>query len=180
MKELTPLFVGFLLTTVAGGALGSYFQRRSWSHQNEIQAAAQRTERAILVFEEISRLLDRRLYRMRRLYWSLRDETSSSPSQRSQARMDEYVACLYDWNDNINRNLALIEQYFGQPMRQRFDNEIGEDMVQAGARLEALWKEPSAQRDKIDDLEPAFNRLAGLIYAYDVDMIETIQAKQAR
>ncbi|HEV2825170.1 MAG TPA: hypothetical protein VG035_08190, partial [Actinomycetota bacterium] len=77
MKQLTPLLVGFLLTTVAGGLLGYFFQRRSWSHQYEVQFRAQERERATKAFEEISRLLDKRLYRLRQLYWGL-----SGPTER--------------------------------------------------------------------------------------------------
>jgi hypothetical protein len=37
MDAIWPLVVGFLLTTVLGGLLGTYLQRRSWEHQNEVQ-----------------------------------------------------------------------------------------------------------------------------------------------
>jgi hypothetical protein len=37
MDAIWPLVVGFLLTTVLGGLLGTYLQRRSWEHQNEAQ-----------------------------------------------------------------------------------------------------------------------------------------------
>jgi len=35
METLVPLVVGFVLTTVLGGVLGTYLQRRTWDHQNE-------------------------------------------------------------------------------------------------------------------------------------------------
>jgi hypothetical protein len=69
---------------VAGGALGYWFQHRAWAHQHEIQLRdeehqheVQRREeehqRALKTFEEVSQLLDRRLYRMRLLYWAARE-----------------------------------------------------------------------------------------------------------
>jgi hypothetical protein len=61
VSALVPLVVGFLLTTVAGGLLGVYLQRRSWSHQYNVQLAAAARDRAVALFEELSRLLDRRL-----------------------------------------------------------------------------------------------------------------------
>jgi len=39
-QQLLLLIVGFVLTSVAGGALGSWFQRRAWAHQHEIQLTA--------------------------------------------------------------------------------------------------------------------------------------------
>jgi uncharacterized membrane protein len=68
--SLVPIAVGFLLTTVLGGSLGFYFQQRTWNHQHAVQRREQRHEQAIRVFEELSRLMDRRLYRLRLLYWS--------------------------------------------------------------------------------------------------------------
>lgn len=112
MRELILVVAGFLLTTVLGGLLGFFFQRRTWAHQHRVQTQDRERERAVLVFEEISKLLDRRLYRLRRLYWSLvADEDVHS--ERSDNRMDDYQDVLYEWNDSINRNLALIQQYFG-------------------------------------------------------------------
>jgi hypothetical protein len=85
MKELAnlaPIIIGFLLTTVLGGLLGSFFQNRTWDHQNKIQQAEQerlretqlaeeKRDKALQIFDEISRLMDKRLYRLRLVYWSL-------------------------------------------------------------------------------------------------------------
>src|SRR5262245_8427057 len=106
MEQFTPLLVGFLLTTVVGGLLGYFFQLRSWSHQNEVQFREQERERATKAFEEMSRLLDRRLYRLGQLYWGLGGPTEGGRKEDVARRMDEYCAVLYEWNDNINRNLV--------------------------------------------------------------------------
>lgn len=46
-----------LLTTVLGGLLGSFFQQRTWAHQHRVQTQDRERERAVPVFEEVSRLL---------------------------------------------------------------------------------------------------------------------------
>jgi len=46
METLVPLVVGFVLTTVLGGVLGSYLQRRSWDHQNEARLREEELRRA--------------------------------------------------------------------------------------------------------------------------------------
>lgn len=38
--SLLPVITGFFLTTVLGGALGFFFQNRSWEHQHKIQQAS--------------------------------------------------------------------------------------------------------------------------------------------
>jgi hypothetical protein len=52
--------VGFLLTTVLGGLLGTYLQERSWSHQNEARLQEAELRRAEAVCQPVSGLLDKR------------------------------------------------------------------------------------------------------------------------
>ncbi|MGW3664811.1 hypothetical protein [Streptomyces sp. NPDC005141] len=113
MKELIPVAAGFLLTTVLGGLLGSFFQQRTWAHQHRVETRERERDRAALVFEEVSKLLDKRLYRLRLLYWSLAADTGVR-SERSERRMEDYRQVLYEWNDSINRNRWIaFRSHFG-------------------------------------------------------------------
>jgi hypothetical protein len=171
-ETLLTVILGFLLTTVIGGYLGYLLQQRSWSHQHRVQAAADRREKATLLFDELSRLLDKRLYRMRRLYWSLLDDRPRQESEEARARMAAYVAILYEWNDSINRNLALLQSYFGHQLRAHLDDVIGARFRDLGADLEQLWKEEAAQPP--NDITDRFSELADLIYQFNLDMIALI------
>jgi hypothetical protein len=175
VSALVPLVVGFLLTTVAGGLLGVYLQRRSWSHQYNVQLAAAARDRAIALFEELSRLLDRRLYRMRRLYWTLRRERERPLSERGAKSLEAYDAVLFEWNDNINRNLALLERSFGSRMRKQLDDEIGATMRSVGVALENELKNPNASETDLNEIGSRLARLGNLIYAYNVEMLALIQ-----
>ncbi|MGW7200716.1 hypothetical protein [Streptomyces chryseus] len=177
MKELIPVVAGFLLTTVLGGLLGFIFQRRTWAHQYQVQTHDQERERAVLVFEEVSRLLDKRLYRLRLLYWSLATDTDVR-SKRSESCMEDYRQVLYEWNDSINRNLALIQQYFGIALRERLDYRIGAAFVELGQAVEAMWRRfdnapGTAGRERINDV--LLTELGSQIYHYNLDMIRAIQ-----
>ncbi|MER5222838.1 hypothetical protein [Streptomyces flaveus] len=177
MKELIPVVAGFVLTTVLGGLLGFFFQRRTWAHQHRVQTQDQERERAVLVFEEVSRLLDKRLYRLRLLYWSLAADTDVR-SERSESRMEDYRQVLYEWNDSINRNLALIQQYFGIAIRERLDYGIGAAFVELGQAVEAMWRQfdsgtGTASRERINDA--LLTELGSQIYHYNLDMIRAIQ-----
>jgi peptidoglycan hydrolase-like protein with peptidoglycan-binding domain len=127
-SDLTLLIVGFVLTTVVGGFLGYQYQRRTW------QANRRESEReaASAVFDEISRAMDRRLYRMRRLYWSVRDWDD----QRVDESLSDYREILRDWNDNLNRNLALVYRYFGPEVWRYVDGVLYEEFAYLGLRLE--------------------------------------------
>jgi len=133
METLAPVVVGFLLTTVLGGTLGYVFQRRGWTHQHTTQLRQQEREWVVTIFEEVSRLMDCRLYRLKLLYWSLpAGRADGTRSPLAEPRMDEYRQVLYEWNDSINRNLALVQQYFGEAMRRRLNNVIGSAFVSLG------------------------------------------------
>jgi len=68
--DLIKLTAGFLLTTLCGGLLGFVFQRRNARYQWLRARWEKELGEAQAVFEEVSRLLDRRLYRTRQLLWS--------------------------------------------------------------------------------------------------------------
>jgi len=185
LADLTPIIIGFLLTTVLGGALGFYFQNRTWDHQNEIQRAEQgrlhkmqldeeKREKALQIFDEISRLMDKRLYRLRLLYWILAAEDGQAGhSPSAESRFEDYRQVLYEWNDSINRNLALLKHYFGQGMRDRLDYEVGASFVELGRILENWWK-AGVPPETGQSFDSKLQNLAGLVYAFNLDMISIV------
>ena len=62
---------------------------------------------------------------MRRLAWTLEREHNRPLSAQGQKSLGDYDAVLFDWNDSINRNLALLERYFGTERCDDLDYEIG-------------------------------------------------------
>lgn len=178
MTDLAPVLVGFLLTTVAGGGLGYFFQNRSWHHQHDVQRRESERERAEQAFEEVSRLLDKRLYRLRQLYWSLRPDADDARKEAAATKMDDYRAILYEWNDSINRNLAVIQQYFGLEMRDRFDYVVGRELVELGAIVEAMWKERDlvGQPRTSRDIGNRLAKLAGMIYEFNLALLRALQS----
>jgi hypothetical protein len=171
-EALLAVVVGFLLTTVVGGLFGYLLQQRAWTHQYRVGAAATRRERSLELFDELSRLLDKRLYRMRRWYWSLdRDRENGARSEDSDDRRAEYVAVLYEWNDSINRNLAMLQSFFGSEPRRQLDEVIGAEFRQLGADLETMWDDATFGGQNFDR---RFRDLENLIYEFNVRLINSI------
>jgi hypothetical protein len=112
---------------------------------------------------------------MRRLYWTIRRERERPLSERGAKSLEDYDAVLFEWNDNINRNLALLERSFGSRMRERLDNEIGATMRSVGVALENELKNPSASETDLNEIDSRLDRLANLIYAYKIEMLASIQ-----
>jgi len=131
-NQIVLLVVGFVLTTVVGGILGYYFQRRTWdANRRESERSA-----AATVFDDVSRGMDERLYRMRLVYWGLR----RGDADRIAAAMDEYRATLVKWNDNLNRSLALVQRYFGPEVWSFLCTVVYEEFAIIGRHLEDWYR----------------------------------------
>lgn len=181
-SPLVLLVAGFVLTTVLGGILGHYFQQRTWQQQ----AANQRTKRdldeATKVFEEVSVLLDRRLYRMRRVNWVARRlATTTGTSVELDEALRAYRSILEDWNDNLNRLLTLVQTYFGQPVRERLQFEVHESFAAVGEELEQFVREVSAPDRPPIRVRPVGRRLQDLsnrVFDFNLVMLAALERER--
>ena len=133
-NELIKLLVGFALTTVCGGVLTFFFQRRQAQYQWIKSRWEKELSESQAAFEEISRLLDRRLYRTRQFLWGF----DRSPEEL-EARLGEYRKAVTRWNDNVNRILALLAIHFSDEIRNILDNDLGAEFVNVGRLLEQAY-----------------------------------------
>ena len=178
-KDLLPLFVGFVLTSVLGGLLGYTFQNRAWKNQQKAQQREQDRQQALRTFEEVSQLLDKRLYRMRRLYWAARSRALGTGDKAElTSALANYREVLVEWNDNLNRTLALVHTYFGSQVRERLEDEIYEGFATLGRGLDEIVRMVSAAEDKCIEV-PTFgylvHRLGRRVYQLNVDMLELLE-----
>ncbi len=178
-RDLLPLVVGFLLTSVLGGLLGYLFQGRAWAHQHEVQQRDQERQQALRTFEEVSRLLDRRLYRMRRLYWTARGRALGTSDQAElESAQAGYREVLFEWNDNLNRTLALVHTYFGSQVREQLEDDVYEGFTTLGRGLDEIVRMVLAAGDKPIEV-PTFgylvNRLSRRVYQLNVHMLSLLE-----
>jgi hypothetical protein len=173
--DVLKLVVGFLLTSVLGGVLGFYFQNRTWRRQNDIRLVEADQATTTKLFEELSALMDKRLYRMRQVHWKLKN--GDTPVEAVEEHMRRYREILYEWNDSLNRNLALTETYFGSDIRKELEGTIYEEFRRIGELLESRYK--SRQRgEEGGNWQKTANDLTKLgsqIYAINVQMSQSIQ-----
>jgi hypothetical protein len=171
--DITLLLLGFLLTTVVGGILGYFFQTRAWKHQNDAHLFETERQAATAVLEDLSMIMDKRLYRMRQLFWKL----GATDDDLVKLHMEKYREVLYEWNDNLNRNLARVESYFGEAVRGELERTIYEKFAQIGSQLEQHYAAPTAGTDTsgLEEIERDLNQLSDLIYGLNVWMMSLIQ-----
>lgn len=143
-EQLVLLVIGFLLTSVLGGLLATYLQQRAWRHQNDARLAEDNLRRAGDVCKTVSLLLDKRLYRMLRLFYALRAASTAAFSRELlELRLEDYNEVLYEWNDHLN--LALVGTYFGETARDWLEVELYQSYQRAGIMLEQSYAALPAQ-----------------------------------
>jgi hypothetical protein len=129
--QVALLLLGFLLTTVLGGLLGYVFQRRAWSHQFDVQRRSAEREAAASALNELSSVLDKRRYRMLLVYWRL----EWLDSREFEDAVTGYRAVLEEWNEGLNRRLALVATHFGADLKRELD-VLYEEYREAGRLLD--------------------------------------------
>jgi hypothetical protein len=181
IDSIVPLVVGFLLITVLGGGLGTYLQQRSWKHQNDARLREEELRRADDVCRAVSQLMDRRLYRMLRLFHAL-DGDAGDPDRPAllTRQFGEYDQVLYEWNDQLNLNLARLGTYFGESARDWLDLVIYENFRSVGSDLERAYRqairEPSAV--PLDGLYERLGKLNDQVYELGVFMMTRLREGQ--
>ena len=178
-RDLALLVVGFLLTTVLGGILGSWLQQRAWNRQRAAQLREEELRRADDVCQKISQLMDKRLYRMLRLLYAFQSAARQPDSTDIiKRRLEEYDAVLYEWNDHLNLNLPLIGTYFGETARVWPDQKIYESYRQAGVELEVVYRSLTSHADSevsLSDIEDQLTLLNDQVYRLGVFMMTQLR-----
>jgi hypothetical protein len=159
MTEVISIVVGFVLTTVIGGLWATRLQQRSWERQNDLRLKEDESRRAADVCHELTGLLDKRLYRMRRLYWAIAAFRRDPATEQSlNEKLSDYNAALYEWNDRLNLNLALVGSNFGLSARQ-FLYLLYEHFRRVGSKLELVISKARHREDisqVLHDLDAEF------------------------
>jgi hypothetical protein len=110
---------------------------------------------------------------MRELDDRLSRSDQSDEMERSLARYREAVD---EWNDNLNRILALAQRYFGDEFRRYLDYGVMTRVVDVGRRLQSRAHE---YRDTGGPTSPSLvselDSLRNEVIALNVRLIEAIQ-----
>jgi hypothetical protein len=118
-SDLIKLGAGFVLTTVCGGILGWLLQWMSWAHQNRVRLREVEYNEAAKLFDEVSRLMDKRFYRTVRLIYAI---ATGAPREELKGALEKHYEARDEWNTSLNRNLARTESYFDPGIRQSIDS----------------------------------------------------------
>lgn len=118
---LIPIVVGFVLTGIVGALVTARLQTRVWQRQDDVFQRRHEREQRLVAFNEMSGVLDTRLYVMRQVFWALRRQARGDNSLDLDAARQTYRAALAAWNGGWNRLAALSQVHFGQEAREHLE-----------------------------------------------------------
>ena len=123
MDAIWPLVVGFLLTSVLEWpARDRPPAQVLGARQNEVQLREAELDKAVQVCQAVSGLLDKRRYRMLRLFHAVRGRAQGTVSADGLAdKLADYDRVLYEWNDALNVNLAMVATSFGREVWEELE-----------------------------------------------------------
>jgi hypothetical protein len=178
--QFATIVLGFLLTTIIGGLFGFYLQQRAWRHQNEQRLLEGELRRADELCQSLSRLLDKRVYRMLRLFLAVKAYAEGRGDVSNiKDRLAEYNALLYEWNDQLNSNLAMGGTYFGEGAREYLDHQIYDAFKQVGRGLEEVVRQALAQSPLVPEtlghVEAGISRMNNRVYVFGVFMMTQLR-----
>jgi hypothetical protein len=174
VEKLTLLFIWFVLTTIAGGLLGTLLQHRAWRYKWETESLEKNISTSRELFQEISRLMDRRLYRLDQFYlWPRR----GSPTEL-KVSLENYRSVVFDWNDSINRHLSMLQIFLGKDIREKFDLDLGAKFISIGALVENFYHlEKKDDEELQNSIKNGIRKLRSEVYHYNLVMLKAIEGK---
>jgi hypothetical protein len=169
-----------LTSVIAAGLIGAwltnFYDHQRLKTENELiknRAVAERIEtqreveiaRAFSTFEDVSKLLDKRLWRARRLVWAVDEKVSDAELER---RWVAYRETVNEWNENLNGNLARVERYFGSGARGKLEGAIADGLRAVNTELKGPNLSSRNLHARIDDLN-------NNIYAFNLSLLEMVE-----
>ena len=116
LKILMPLIVTIFTIFIGNYCVIQPFQEKTWKEQNALERQNEKRKEAIRYFEELSDLMDKRLFLTRQFLWSIQ-------SNNKEKKLKKVIE---QWNIQLNKNIVKIAVYFASEDTYNF-NECKEE-----------------------------------------------------
>jgi hypothetical protein len=176
-QEIVLLLLGFVLTSIVGGAVGAWFQKRSWTHEHLVQICESERDTRTKGLANLSDLMDKRLLRMRQLAWKV--ESAHSVADFDQERRNNNDL-RDEWSTRLNSNLAFVETYFGNDARNTLEQDITGGFRQIHEEFNDLFKSGKLDKDSVKKIESDIDALNPKVYLFDISMEEIINDRASK
>ena len=116
-SPLGLLLLGFCLTTVLGGLLTTRLQRALWERQTRLEVFRRRYEEGTVFLDQLSSLIDRRLFGLQRLLWVIEEGVEADQLETKER---EYFQTVIEWNGTLRSNRNKIRLLIGESQASDF------------------------------------------------------------
>lgn len=134
MANIVPFLP--LISVIIGAIAAFIFQQRQSDIRRSIDIREKRIAISREIFDELSRLMDRRLYCTVQLYiW-----IQSSDDAMKISTLINYREAVRDWNYSTNRHVAMLHSFFGEEIRTSFREIVSRGFVRLGSLVESFYR----------------------------------------
>ena len=176
-QELVLLLLGFVLTTIIGGAVGARFQERSWTHEHLVQVCETARDTRNTGVAKLSDLMDKRLLKMRQLAWKL--ERAHSIAEVDQERQGNRET-RDEWAMQLNSNLAFVQANFGDQAKETLQQDITGGFGNIHNEFNALFESGKIDKSVVSHIEADIDALNPTIYWFDIDLQQKITDQSSK
>jgi hypothetical protein len=176
-QELVLLLLGFVLTTIIGGAVGARFQQRSWTHEHLVQVCEAERDARTKGVARLSDLMDTRLLRMRQLAWKL--ESAHSIAEVDQERLSNREV-RDEWAMQLNSNLAFVQYNFGDQAKETLQQDITGGFGNIHKEFNDLFESGKIEKSAVSRIEADIDALNPTIYWFDSNLQQKITEQSSK
>jgi hypothetical protein len=134
LKIITPV----LLTAYLGARLAQHWQMRSWILQQKVNDRDQRYSELKTLYDDLDRIANRRLYRLRLLIWALK----KADKDKIEERITSYAEVVTEWNEKFNsiviRSVRILES--GSYLIWSFEQMVSKPLLEIGSIAEGATR----------------------------------------
>lgn len=132
LATLVSVPLSFFLVTVFGSVIGYFLQKNLFKHQKTRDAIERSYSERKEVFDQLSRILDRRIYQCRQIVYGWWKNDSSWVDREFNGLRD----ILFEWNGQINSTYGKVQIFFGLSIRNELEIGVGTQMRKVQRLLE--------------------------------------------
>ena len=157
-----------IIAGIMGFILSTKYQVDNANDQSRKLIAESDRKQAEEIFNDVSRLMDDRHYKTRRLLSAYIENDTTRIAQYKES----LILQLEGWNENEHRLQFLVESYFGSDMANLYKNSIQIPMFKTGMHI--IHKGALTRKEQ-DSLKQMLNSIDKNIQIIDKKMITAIR-----
>ena len=180
LTAIVSILLTFLLTGVIGNMLFQRWQYRNWISQQKFLGEEKQYYQLTALWEELTNLASKRLWRMRRLHSALTGEDD----EKIKERLNDYDLALSEWNEKFHSMSVRLTLYSSWDLERELEDQLQHSFLDAGLRLERLTKARLAtgRADKklAHDLLLEFFDLSRTLFTFNRNTLAVVQRQKSR